>query len=103
MSIEFTIDDPFNEEINNNDQKIHLRCQMRNGKKSITIVEDLPEDLDLKKIVKYIKKKFQCNGSIKNVDEKNIIQFSGDQRENIFNFFVENKIADAENIIVHGK
>lgn len=103
MSIEFTIDDPFNEEINNNDQKIHLRSQMRNGKKSITIVEDLPQDLDLKKIVKYIKKKFQCNGSIKNVDEKNIIQFSGDQRENIFNFFVENKIADAENIIVHGK
>ena len=103
MSIEFTIDDPFNEEIANNDQKIHLRSQMRNGKKSITIVEDLPNELDHKKIVKYIKKKFQCNGSIKSVDENLILQFSGDQRENIYNFFVENKIADAENIIVHGK
>ena len=36
--------------------KVHIRTQQRNGRKSITTVQGLDEDLDLKKICKAFKK-----------------------------------------------
>jgi translation initiation factor 1 len=60
-------DDPFAEKTNGVDNtKIHVRVQQRNGRKSITTVQGLANDLDLKKIAKALKKTFQCNGSVSN-------------------------------------
>ena len=36
--------------------QIHLRIQQRNGRKCITLIQGLPDDLDLKKILKALKK-----------------------------------------------
>lgn len=44
--------------------KIHLRVQQRNGRKCITTVQGLDEDLDMKRICKAMKRDFNCNGSI---------------------------------------
>ena len=42
---------------------IHIRVQQRNGRKCITTVQGLDTALDLKKILKAIKKDQCCNGS----------------------------------------
>ena len=44
--------------------KIHVRAQQRTTRKYITIVEGVPTDRSLKKILKVMKKKFVCNGTI---------------------------------------
>ena len=89
-------DDTFN-------SKVHLRSQQRNGRKSITIVQGLDEDLDEKRILKYFKKTFQCNGCISEDKEYGkIIQLSGDQKENVKNFLIEQEIYKIENIVIHG-
>lgn len=86
-----------------NESKVHIRMQQRNGKKCITIIQGMAEDLDLKKILKYLKKTFQCNGCISD-DEKygEIIQLTGDQKENVKDFLIQEQIYIEENIVVHG-
>merc|ERR1712154_93009 len=68
--------DPFAEaEDNQPDTKkgaqdyIHIRIQQRNGRKTLTTVQGLPKKFDQKKILKVIKKKFACNGTIVNDTE----------------------------------
>lgn len=84
-------------------QKVTISVSKRNGKKCITYVIGMAEDLDLKKIVSYLKKTYSCNGSIIK-DEKygEIMKFSGDQKENIYNFLVKEEIYQKEDIIVKG-
>lgn len=43
---------------------VHIRIQQRNGRKSLTTVAGLSPDLDLKKILKYLKKAYSTNGTI---------------------------------------
>jgi hypothetical protein len=41
-----------------------IRIQQRNGRKSLTTVQGLSEDLDFKKILRYFKKAYSTNGTI---------------------------------------
>lgn len=92
----------FGDEDHFNKKKVHIRKTQRNGKKSITTVEGLENDLDLKKITKAFKKIFKCNGAIvKDENEEEIIQLSGDQCKNVENFLVNEQINKKEDIIVH--
>lgn len=84
----------------------HLRIQKRNGRKNITTICGLEQDLDFPKILRALKKRYKCIGSL-DVDEKTndviAIRLSGDQRENVKNFLLtEQIIPDENNIIVHG-
>eukprot|EP00834_Sanchytrium_tribonematis_P002504 NODE_78_length_23230_cov_1.644979.p12 type:complete len:117 gc:universal NODE_78_length_23230_cov_1.644979:13501-13851(+) len=82
---------------------IHVRVQQRNGRKTLTTVQGLPEDLDQKKMVKYFKKEFACNGTIvKDEDGMEIIQLSGDQRDKIKEFLMAQEICQSDEIKVHG-
>lgn len=83
--------------------KVHLRVQQRNGRKCITTVQGLADDLDIQKITRALKKCFQCNGSVTNDPELGeIIQLSGDQRTNVFEFFVEQEVCHEDEIVIHG-
>jgi translation initiation factor SUI1 len=83
--------------------KVTISLEKRNGKKCITNVIGMAEELDLKKILSYLKKKHNCNGSIVN-DEKygEVMLFSGDQKENIYNFLIDEEIYKKDDIIVKG-
>ena len=82
---------------------IHVRVQQRNGRKTLTTVQGLPVDLDQKKMVKYFKKEFACNGTIvKDEDDMEIIQLSGDQREKIKIFLIEQEICQQDEVKIHG-
>jgi translation initiation factor 1 len=58
----------------------------------LTTVQGLPKKFDQKKILKVIKKKFACNGTIVN-DEKmgEVIQLQGDQRKDVQEFLTDKK------------
>ena len=57
----------------------------------------------VKQFVPELKKTFSCNGSISN-DEKfgEVIALSGDQKENVYNFFIKEEIYKKECIIIKG-
>ena len=85
-------------------KKINIKIQARSGKKSITSVVGLPENLDLKKLLKTFKKIFNCNGSITNDEEFGlVIQLQGDQRINIKDFLVKENICVEDDIIIQSK
>ena len=63
ISLNF-ISDPFAVEASKDNTKVHIRVQQRNGRKCITTVQGLADDLDILKITRALKKTFKCNGSV---------------------------------------
>ena len=92
----------FDDKDNFSYQKIHLRKTQRNGRKCMTTVEGLADELDKKKITRALKRVFKCNGAIvKDEKENEIIQLSGDQRNNVKDFLIEQEIEKEEDVIIH--
>jgi translation initiation factor 1 len=103
--------DPFKDELFTNDafikNKYHIRVQQRNGRKCITTLDGLEDDLDLKRICKAMRNAFSCNGNVvyKEEGELGVIQLQGDQRDNIKVWLLEQDIIlknEADRIIIHG-
>ena len=86
--------------------KIHIRVQQRNGRKCITTIEGLEDDLDTKRICKAMKGAFNCNGNVIADEEKgDVIQLQGDQRDNSRLWLLEQQIIGKEEkdrIVIHG-
>lgn len=82
---------------------IHIRCQQRNGRKTITTVQGLPTEYDIKRILKTLKKDFGCNGHInKDPEMGDILQFQGDQRQKVLEFLTTALQINKKSIKVHG-
>ena len=83
--------------------KLTISVQQRNNRQCITIISEIAEDLDLKKLLKYFKKTYNCNGTILD-DEKfgNVITLTGNQTDNVYNFFIAEEIYNKDNIIIKG-
>lgn len=85
---------------------IHIRIQQRNGRKTLTTVQGLPTKFDNKKILKVVKKKFACNGTIVTDPEMGeVIQLQGDQRKAIQEFLVDKEDGlelNPQSIKIHG-
>lgn len=85
------------------EDKVTISVGKRNGKKCITSVIGMADDLDLKKISSYLKKTHNCNGSIiKHPIHGEVMTFTGDQKENIYNFLINQEIYRKEDIIIKG-
>ena len=80
--------------------------QQRNGKKCITTISNLENDLDLNRICKALKKLFDCGGSVETDRIGNeVIQLQGDHRSKCKEWLLKQEIvskSEAERIIVHG-
>jgi len=91
------------DEISGGGDLIHIRVQQRNGRKCITTVQGLDQELDLKKILKALKKSECCNGTVVDDDSMgSVLQLQGDQRDAVHKFLTENEIAAADKIKKHG-
>lgn len=93
------LDNPLRREV------VHIRLQKRNGRKSITTIVGLEQDLDFRRLLKAFKKNFKCIGSLDVADNNDVlaIKLSGDQRENVKDFLLQEEIIlDEECIIIHG-
>jgi translation initiation factor 1 len=65
----------------------------------------MPKDIDLKKVLRYFKKAFSCNGTIvsagDDTDDK-VMQLTGDNRREVANFLKEEYIVPESAIRIHG-
>lgn len=86
--------------------KYHIRVQQRNGRKCITTLDGLEEDLDLKRICRAMRNAFSCNGNVTSKEDGgDVIQLQGDQRENIKQWLLDMEIIlknEVDRIVVHG-
>ena len=99
--------DPFQDAVKGEERGseglIHIRIQQRNGRKTLTTVQGIAPQYDLKKIIRACKKTFCCNGTVVEHSEYGeVIQFQGDQRNNICQFLTTNAIAKPSQLKVHG-
>lgn len=82
---------------------VHIRIQQRSGRKTLTTVQGLSSEYDLKKIVRACKKEFACNGTvIEHKEYGEVLQLQGDQRENICQWLTKAGLAKSEQLKVHG-
>jgi translation initiation factor 1 len=82
---------------------VHIRVQQRNGRKSLTTVQGLPQAFDYNKILKALKKEFCCNGCvIEDDDLGKVLQLQGDQRKNVTAFIAANELVAKDSVKVHG-
>mmetsp|Transcript_2260 Transcript_2260/g.5748 ORF Transcript_2260/g.5748 Transcript_2260/m.5748 type:complete len:117 (-) Transcript_2260:587-937(-) len=82
---------------------VHVRVQQRNGKKSLTTVQGLKQAYDYKKVLKALKKEFCCNGTVVDDPELGqVIQLQGDQRKNVSDFLIKEKLVKKDQIKIHG-
>jgi translation initiation factor 1 len=91
-----------NDDLLDND-KVTIFVKKRNNRQSDTTISGWAKDLDLNKIISYMRKHFNCSGSITNDSEfGEVICLTGDQKENVFNFLVDEQIYKKEKIIIKG-
>ena len=84
-------------------KKVVIQVQRRNGRQCFTIVSDIAEDLDLHRICRYLKKTLNCGGNIlKDKELGEIMRLTGDQKQAVINFFIEQEIYKGDEIIVKG-
>jgi translation initiation factor 1 len=84
-------------------ENIHIRVQQRRANSYITTVQGLSSKLDLKVILRALKHGLHCNGTItKDPEHGNIIQLSGDQRDRVKSFLIDEGICEKNQIIMHG-
>ncbi len=86
-----------------NSKKVVIQVQRRNARQCFTIISDIAEDLDLKKICRYFKKTLNCGGNIlKDENLGEIIRLTGDQKQAVIDFFIEQQIYKGDEIILKG-
>ncbi|TPX43174.1 hypothetical protein SeMB42_g04744 [Synchytrium endobioticum] len=82
---------------------IHIRIQQRNGRKTLTTLQGLPDEVNQMKLLKAFKKEFACNGTIVQDEEwGEIIQLQGDQRLKIQQFLIQGEFVSKDKIKIHG-
>lgn len=85
------------------DGLVHIRIQQRNNRKTLTTIQGLSSEYDLKKIVRSCKKEFACNGTVvEHPEYGEVLQLQGDQRTKICDWLVAIGLAKQDQIKVHG-
>ena len=87
-----------------NVEKVIIQVNKRNNRQSYTIITNIAEDLDTKRICKYLKKVLNCGGNV-SIDEKTkkeIIRLTGDQKQAVIDFLINEEIYKPDEIIVKG-
>jgi translation initiation factor 1 len=87
------------------ESQIHVRVQQRNGRKCWTLIEGLNSDMDIKGLLKMMRKKFSCNGNIQKdkTTGESVVQLTGNHRDKVKHLFtVKLKIVDADDLVIHG-
>ena len=74
------------------------------GRKRLTLIEGIPTDIDLKKVLKYFKRTFNVGGAIKKDEDSGgfVIQLTGDKRNDVKAFFIEEQIVGKDSVVTHG-
>jgi translation initiation factor 1 len=84
-------------------KKVVIQVQQRNGRQCFTIISDIAQDLDTKRICRYLKKTLNCGGNVlKDKELGEIIRLTGDQKKEVIDFLIREEIYKADEIILKG-
>ena len=84
------------------DGLVHVRTQQKNKGKTLTTVQGLSNEYDLKKIVRSCKKEFACNGIVvEHPEYGEFFQLQGDQRHNVGTWMVKVGLLKADQLKIH--
>jgi translation initiation factor SUI1 len=86
--------------------KIHIRTQQQ-GRRWLTTIEGLDEDLDQERIARAMKKAFHCAAKMNKTDEgTEIIVIQGNHRDDALAWLLENEVITEkerkERVVLHG-
>merc|ERR1711971_432494 len=85
------------------DGLVHIRIQQRNGRKTLTTIQGLSAEYDLKKIVRACKKEFACNGTVvEHPEYGEVLQLQGDQRNKICDWLTKTSLVKPDQLKLHG-
>lgn len=85
------------------DGLVHVRIQQRSGRKTVTTIQGLSSDYDLRKILRSCKKEFCCNGTVvEHPEYGEVLQLQGDQRTKICSLLTKIGLVKADQLKVHG-
>ena len=80
--------------------KIHIRVQQQRNN-FITIIEGLPDDLDMQRIARAMRKTLHC--ACKVVKAEAVIQLQGDHSAVLKDWLLENEVIDKNaEVVTHG-
>jgi len=82
--------------------KIHIRVRTRRGRKCITSIEGLADDLDLKSLCRAMQKNFNCTGSV-TTDPTfgEVIILTGNHCERSRDFLIKAECCEASQATIH--
>ena len=84
------------------DGLVHVRIQQKNKGKTLTTVQGLSNEYDLKKIVRSCKKEFACNGIVvEHPEYGEFFQLQGDQRHNVGTWMIKVGLLKADQLKIH--
>ena len=84
-------------------KEITISVNQRNGKKCKTNIYGWGEEYDLPKICSHFKKTYKCSGAVvENKDYGSVIELTGDNKKNVYEFLINEGICCKENIITKG-
>lgn len=99
----FELDDIGVDNVGSTQQQVHIYVQQRNARKTVTTISHLSQDLDLSRILKSLRKRLCCNGSLpEDSVHGTVIQLQGDHRQACVDFLVSESIVTHDEIVVHG-
>ena len=87
--------------------KIHVRTQQM-GRKWITVIEGMDDDLDLKRIARAMKGEFHCSAAVTKDEDTGAeyIKLSGDQKTRVREWLIAAEILTeqeaTERLVLHG-
>ena len=85
------------------EKQITISVNQRSGKKCKTNIYGWGEEYDLPKICSHFKKTFKCSGAVvENKDYGLVIELTGDNKKNVYEFLINECICSKENIISKG-
>lgn len=89
------------------ERRVHVRYQQRSGRKGVTTVEGLPQNLKFKALATRMKREWSTNVAVRRVDPDDrdsdkVIQIQGDRRREVQAFVVAQGLAQKAQVRVHG-
>ena len=85
------------------EQEITISTIQRNGRKMKTTVYGLHDKFDLKKIISHLKNSLNCSGALKKDKEfGEVMIFTGNKKNEIYEFLIKEEIATNNEIIMKG-
>ena len=98
------LSNPFEEEVQGSLRKVHIFMRARKRNQTVTTIHHLDDDLDIAKIAKAMRKRFNCSATVKldeNHNNEEVIKLSGDHRLHALKFLVESQIYHEDQIVLH--